>query len=81
MVIQGAVTRAGRVCRWDVYVLYARINAVLCCVCNVVGVIGTLSYNIDVVNPSWSWFVMAVEFVIFPGTGIDEPLMQRWKVS
>lgn len=56
-------------------------NAVLCCVCNLVAVIVTLSYNIDVVKLSWSWFVMAVEFVMFPGTGIDGPLMQRWKAS
>ena len=56
-------------------------NTVLCRVYNVVGIIVTESYNIDVVKPSWPWFVMAVEFVMFPGTGIDGPLMQRWKVS
>lgn len=58
-------------------------NAVRCRVCNVVGVIVTLSYNIDVVKPSWSRsrFVMAVEFLMFPGTGIDGPLMQRRQVS
>lgn len=54
---------------------------VLYLVCNAMGVIVTLSYNINVVKLSWSWFVMAVEFVMFAGTYIDEPLMQRWKVS
>ena len=56
-------------------------NAVLCRVCDAVGVIVTLSYNIDVVKRSRLWFVMVVEFVMFAGTRIDGPLMQRWKVS
>lgn len=48
-------------------------NAMLCRVCNIGRVIVTLSYNIDVVKPSWLWFVMAVEFVMYPGTGVEGP--------